>query len=68
MQGTLRKYIIVCNLLLRSTQCCPFELLLPPESREHVFIVLEMVFSCMHSDTMHKAGLWDVRKQSEIVM
>lgn len=46
MQGTLRKYIIVCNLLLKSTQCFPFELLLPSESRsgEHVVFELESVF------------------------
>lgn len=46
MQGTLRKYIIVCNLLLKSTRCFPFELLLPPESRsgEHVVFEFESVF------------------------
>lgn len=46
MQGTLRKYIIVCNLLLKSTWCFPFELLLPSESRseEHVFLEFESVF------------------------
>lgn len=64
MQGTLRKYIIVCNLLLNSTQHFPSELLLPPESRgrERVF------FLYVRSDRMHKAGLWDVCMHSDIAM
>lgn len=46
MQGTLRKYVIVCNLLLKSTQCFPFELLLPSESRreEHALLEFESGF------------------------
>lgn len=29
---------------------------------------LKVFFSCVQSDRMHKAGLWDMRMQSEIVM
>lgn len=29
---------------------------------------LKVVFSYVHSDRMHKAGLWDMCMQSEIVM
>lgn len=47
MQGTLRKYIIVCNLLLKSTRLFPFELLLPPESRSGDRVFFESVFSPM---------------------
>lgn len=29
---------------------------------------LKVFFSCVQSDRMHKAGLWDMRMQSEIVI
>lgn len=70
MQGTLRKYVIVCNLLVKSTQCFPFELLLPSESRreEHALLEFESGFFLMCTVTECIKLVFGTCMQSEIVM